>query len=241
MSLALVLGSAQPSHPDAGSSQAQEGIGALRSPLTRDQWFVQHVLACEPRLMAYLRRHVRDLPNAEEVVDLRQEVYVRVYEAAAHVVPEHTAAFVLTTARHLLIDRFRRADLVPMSSLDDTDLGEFASPAPTPERRLEGRQELKLLIEAMQALPDACRQVVTMRRVECLSQRDVAQRLGIAEATVEKQVSKGMRLLTDAMLSRGVNLGNGLWARRAARRQADADQPDTGGSRFIPSEDGHRL
>ena len=135
MSLALVLGSAQPSHPDAGSSQAQEGIGALRSPLTRDQWFVQHVLACEPRLMAYLRRHVRDLPNAEEVVDLRQEVYVRVYEAAAHVVPEHTAAFVLTTARHLLIDRFRRADLVPMSSLDDTDLGEFASPAPSTGRK----------------------------------------------------------------------------------------------------------
>jgi RNA polymerase sigma-70 factor (ECF subfamily) len=37
--------------------------------------------------------------------------------------------------------------------------------------------------------------VVWLRRVEQLSQREVAQRLGISEKTVEKHIAKGMRLI----------------------------------------------
>ena len=37
--------------------------------------------------------------------------------------------------------------------------------------------------------------MVWLRRVEELSQKDVALRLGISEKTVEKHIAKGMRLL----------------------------------------------
>ena len=37
--------------------------------------------------------------------------------------------------------------------------------------------------------------MVWLRRVEDLSQRDVAMRLGISEKTVEKHIAKGMRML----------------------------------------------
>jgi RNA polymerase sigma-70 factor (ECF subfamily) len=37
--------------------------------------------------------------------------------------------------------------------------------------------------------------VVWLRRVEELSQKEVAMRLGISEKTVEKQIAKGMRLI----------------------------------------------
>ena len=43
-------------------------------------------------------------------------------------------------------------------------------------------------------LPDRCREG-WLRRVEDLSQRDVAMRLGISEKTVEKHIAKGMRML----------------------------------------------
>ena len=39
-----------------------------------------------------------------------------------------------------------------------------------------------------------------LRKVEQLSQRAVAERLGIQEKAVEKQVSRGMRLLAQALL-----------------------------------------
>jgi RNA polymerase sigma-70 factor (ECF subfamily) len=41
-----------------------------------------------------------------------------------------------------------------------------------------------------------------MRKVEGLSQKEVATRMGVAVDTVENQVAKGMRLLAQAMSGR---------------------------------------
>src|SRR5258707_582907 len=51
------------------------------------------------------------------------------------------------------------------------------------------------LSQAFDRLPAKCRGVVWMRKVEGLSQRDVARRLNIAETTVEKHVARGIRFL----------------------------------------------
>jgi len=49
------------------------------------------------------------------------------------------------------------------------------------------------LIQAIQALPDRCRQIVTLRKIYGLSQKEVAERLAISEHTVEAQGSIGVR------------------------------------------------
>jgi RNA polymerase sigma-70 factor (ECF subfamily) len=54
-------------------------------------------------------------------------------------------------------------------------------------------EDLALLIKAIQALPDRCRQIVTLRKIYGLSQREVADRLGISEHTVEAQGAIGLR------------------------------------------------
>ena len=55
--------------------------------------------------MQFLRHNWR---NKADIADLRQEVYVRVYEAARKQIPDPAKPFVFTTARNLLIDRVRR-------------------------------------------------------------------------------------------------------------------------------------
>ena len=58
-------------------------------------------------------------------------------------------------------------------------------------------QELELLTQAIQSLPERCRQVLTLRRLYGLSQKEIAARLGISENTVEKQMGKGIRRCTE--------------------------------------------
>jgi RNA polymerase sigma factor (sigma-70 family) len=65
----------------------------------------------------------------------------------------------------------------------------------SPERRLRGVQELWHLSYAFDQLPAKCREVVWMRKVQGLSQRDVGTKLHIAETTVEKHMARGIRLL----------------------------------------------
>lgn len=162
----------------------------MQSPL--DRWFVEKILLHEEALLRYLRRC---WPHRDEVHDLRQEIYARVYEAAGKAPPAQPKDFLFASARHLLADRARRAKVVSIEPMGDFDPSNVLVDEVTPERWCGGRQALKRLADAFDRLPDRCREVVWLRRVEELSQKEVALRLGISEKTVEKHIAKGMRLL----------------------------------------------
>ena len=161
-----------------------------------DHWFVREILAHEEALMRFLLRH---WPQREELHDLRQELYARIYEAAARSLPAQPKAFLFASARHLLADRVRRSKVVSIEPMGDFEPSHVLVDEVSPERWCGGRQALRRLSSALDQLPQRCREIVWLRRVEELSQRDVALRLGISEKTVEKHIAKGMRLLADAL------------------------------------------
>ena len=157
-----------------------------------DAWFASEILIHEQALTYYLRRC---WPQRDELHDLRQEIYVRVYEAAGKALPTAPKSFLFATARHLMADRVRRSRVVSIEAVGDFEPLNVLVDEISPERWFGGRQILKRLAEAFDLLPDRCREVVWLRRVDELSQKEVAMRLGISEKTVEKHVAKGMRLM----------------------------------------------
>ena len=184
-------------------------------------WFVDQVLPLEAVLERFLRRNWRDM---DEIPDLRQEVYARVYEGCARRQPESAQAFVLTTARNLLIDRARRAQIVSIETYADMDALAPTLDELSPERHLAARSELKLLQTALNLLPARCREVIELRKIEGLSQREVATRMGITEDTVERQVSKGVRALATALLATGLGSGSGAPVTSALLRKGQRTQ-----------------
>ena len=163
-------------------------------PAPLDTWFADEILVHEEALLHFL---ARAWPRRDEIHDLRQEIYVRVYEAAGKALPAQPKAFLFATARHLLTDRIRRSKVVSIEPVGDFERLLVLVDDVSPERWCGGRQVLKRLSEAFDRLPDRCREVVWLRRVEHLSQKDVAEQLGISEKTVEKHIAKGMRLIAD--------------------------------------------
>ena len=159
-----------------------------------DDWFAREVLAHEAALSNFLRRC---WPYRDDLHDLRQEVYVRVYESAGKAFPTAPKSFLFTTARNLMADRLRRNRVVSIDTVGDFESLNVLVDEVTPERWSSGRQTLKRLAEAFDRLPPRCREVVWLRRVEELPQKDVAMRLGISEKTVEKQIAKGARLIAE--------------------------------------------
>lgn len=159
-----------------------------------DAWFAREILAHEDALVLYLRRC---WPQRDDIHDLRQEVYVRVYEAAGKARPAMAKSFLFATARHLMTDRLRRGRVVSIETVGDFESMNVLIDEVSPERRLGARQVLKRLAEAFDRLPDRCREVVWLRRVDELPQKEVAARLGITEKTVEKHVAKGVRLIAE--------------------------------------------
>ncbi len=157
-------------------------------------WFIREVLPLEAGLMQFLRRCVRDESDA---ADLRQDVYVRVYEAALKQIPNPVRPFVFTTARNLVVDRVRREQVVSIEAVADLEALEIALDEPGPERNVMARQELRRLQAALDHLPPRSRQAMTLRKIEGLSRREIASRMGIAEQTVAEYLASGAYVLAE--------------------------------------------
>ena len=184
-----------------------------------EDWFASEVLPLEASLTRMLRRHWR---RPDDIADLRQEIYIRVYESAARDgLPEYTPAWVFRCARNHLINKARRAQIVPIDLIADLDeLSDAPLEQRTPERIAAVHAELDLVEAAIEALPPRCREVMLLRTVEGLSQKEISARLGIVEGTVEKQVTLGVRALAESLSERGVDVAVG-WMRRWGRRVTD--------------------
>ena len=161
-----------------------------------DVWFAREVLPLEAALMQFLQHHWR---NRSDVEDLVQDVYVRLYEAAQKEIPEHPRKFLFTTARNLLIDRARRAQIIPIEALPDPETLDIAVDTPGPERNAIARDELRRLQEALDRLPARNREAVVLARIEGLTGREISQRMGLAEATVSHHLSNGIAALADML------------------------------------------
>lgn len=159
-------------------------------------WFAREVLPLEATLVQFLRRNWRD---KGEIEDLLQEVYVRVYEAARKELPQAARPFVFTTARNLLINRFRQQQVVAIEAVADLESLEISADDPAPDRAAIAHEEFRRLQSAIDRLPPRCREVVVLGRIEGLTGREIAQRLGISEAAVSKHLTKGLSALSDML------------------------------------------
>jgi RNA polymerase sigma-70 factor (ECF subfamily) len=183
-----------------------------------NSWFAREILVHEAALVRYL---TRAWPNRDDVSDLRQEIYIRVYEAAKHTRPTFAKSFLFTTARHLMTDRARRGRVVSIEAAGDLEDLNVLVDEISPERRLDARQELKQLAHAFGLLPPKCREVVWLRKVDGIPQSEVAELLGISVRTVEFQVQKGMRILAHALF--GDDAGQKTMAPHSAEEQESED------------------
>lgn len=162
-----------------------------------DDWFAREILVHEAALMRYL---LRWWPHRDDAADLRQDVYVRVYEAAAIALPQQPKSLLFTAARNLMTDRWRRSRVVPLEALGEVDAPHVPMDEITPDRRLAAQRELRALVRAFDRLPARRREVLWLRRVEELPVRDIAERLGITPKTAENHLALATRAITDMVL-----------------------------------------
>jgi RNA polymerase sigma factor (sigma-70 family) len=188
-----------PDNSHANNAARASGVAACEV----DDWFAREVLPLEAALMQFLQHNWR---NRSDIADLRQDVYVQVYEAALSAFPDRPRQFLFTKARNLLINRVRREQIVPIEAVADLDALEVAIDAPGADRVVMARDELRRLQAALERLPPRCREVVIMGQIEELSGREIAARLGIAEGTVSEHLAKGMRALADILYGEPVDL-----------------------------------
>ncbi len=180
------------------TSRDESRAGAPMNASDVRAWFVREVLPLESDLMQFLHHNWR---NKSDIADLRQDIYVRIFESARREIPARPRHFVFTVARNLLIDRVRRERIIPFDAVADVDALGLALEIPAPDRAVIARDELRRLRAALDRLPERARNAVMLRRIEGLTGVEIAARMGISEAAVSKLIDNGIRTLADTLYS----------------------------------------
>lgn len=171
--------------------------------LSGGEWFAVAVQPHDAALRAWLRSR---FPALGDIDDIVQETYARVLQIRARdpLRAHAVKPLLFTMARNLALDQLRRRQVVPFDALPADDALAAADDVPGIGETVSRRQELALLAEAIQSLPERCRQILTLRKIYGLSQREIARQLAISEHTVEAQVGIGVRRCADYLARYGL-------------------------------------
>lgn len=150
----------------------------------------QEILPHERDLRTWLkRRFVAD----GDVEDIVQECYCRLAELpdVSHITEPR--AYLFTMARHLAFRQRRWTTVVRIEAMSDSGLDNAEADLPSPERFAAARQELGRVNAALETLSERARRIFVMRRIEGLSQKEIARIMGVSEAVVENEASRSLR------------------------------------------------
>lgn len=162
----------------------------LPPPSEQKLWFENEVHAHDSMLKAYLHR---SFPSIRDVEDVVQESYLRVWKTHATQPIRSAKAFLFMVARRVALDlvrRDRRSPFVSVKNLEHLFILDKTSQA---REAADSRQEIELVVTAIDSLPARCREIFVLCQVEGFSQKEVAARLGLSENTVAVQSARGLQ------------------------------------------------
>ena len=161
-------------------------------------WIAREIVPHEGAVRGWLLRHWCDAVDVDDVI---QECYCRITEirTTAHIASGR--AYFFRAAQSVAIDLSRRRKTANIAAVTENEWLDVMDEGPLQDRVLEAREDLERVDGLLSQLSYTCRRVIELRRVEGLSQRETASRLGVTENVVENHIARGLRKVLNAIAS----------------------------------------
>jgi RNA polymerase sigma-70 factor (ECF subfamily) len=159
-------------------------------------------------LKRYLRRFC---PSREAADDLAQEAFLRAFAAESGHTIRAPKAFLFKVAKNLALNELARQSAMatePLGDFEGQEVLEDNSQAAVDDV-VDGRERIRLLARAIAALPPQCAKVFILRKMQGMSQKEIAVRLNISVRTVENHVALGLSRCRAYMRAYGGTEGGG--------------------------------
>ncbi|MBN8831953.1 MAG: RNA polymerase sigma factor [Sphingomonadales bacterium] len=161
-------------------------------------WIAREIVPHEGAVRGWLLRQWRDAIDVDDVI---QECYCRIIELGSIAHIANGRAYFFRSAQSIAIDIAGRRKTASIVAMTESEWLDVMDEEPLQDRALEACQSLERVNGLLSQLTLTCRQVIELRRVEGLSQRETARRLGVSENVVENHIVRGLRKILNAIAS----------------------------------------
>ena len=167
----------------------------------RHDWFLNQIFRHRAALHRYLRRFTS---GAEDIEDLVQETYVRIYAIEDRDAVNSPRALLFRIAHNLAVERSRRQIARATDSVGDFEVLNVDTLEAPPDEQIDSRRRFESFCTAIDRLPPLCRRVFVLRKVYKLSHAEIAEVLGVSHSTIEKHVAKGLMRCREYLRDQGL-------------------------------------
>ena len=155
--------------------------------------------------------------RVEDVEDAAQEAYIRSFRAELDQDIKDPKAFLFRVARNYALSDLAKKSNTTTDYLVDSDVSPVLEDDSHvgADERLESKQKLFLMLQAVAELPPKCRQVFVMRKFEGKRVKDIAETLGVSVSSVDQHVALGLIKCRRYLNAHGFDMGLGSKAKSA--------------------------
>ncbi len=155
---------------------------------------------------------LRKTGDAEMAKDVVQEIFIKFYLKRDSLQPVNLEGYLYTLLKNKILDYYRS---VSVRAAHENEMAGSGSASVANADCLVRTHEMEAKIRAcLASLPEQCRRVFQLRRNEELSNREIAETLGISVNTVEQHMRKALKILREKLdyhLFLLLVVGMGLW------------------------------
>ena len=158
-------------------------------PTKRTSFLINIVTKYNGALFRYFRKYTRNPCDAE---DMTQEVYCKLARLEDEERLAKTEGYLFKIASNVLRDKNRRDRVRARDKIVPFEDVLIKDPSPSPEQIIDGRDQYRYFLLALEGLSPRSQEVFVLSRFEGLSYRQIAERCGISVHTVKKHMMKAM-------------------------------------------------
>jgi RNA polymerase sigma-70 factor (ECF subfamily) len=173
-----------------GIAEEFGGLVATRDDAARREREVAFAAVVDRHARLMYRVAFSLLKNSQDAQDAVQETLLKLYRGDAWRRMEDEKAFLARSVWRVGLNRLGTQSAKAMRHAEDvTEIG-LASAELSPEERVVGAAERALLRRLIEELPENFRQALVLSAIEGMQSREVAEVLGVPEATVRTRVMR---------------------------------------------------
>ncbi len=153
------------------------------------------------RIYGFICRYVG---NTDEAQDLTQDTFTKAYRNLDRLAdPERFSSWLYTIALNECRMRFRKRRKIQLVSLPDEQSEAVPVPlkdeAASPEAKLAVKEDVRVLREAFDKLPEEQREVILMKEYQDLKFHEISDILGVPLSTAKSRMYLGLKTLRKLM------------------------------------------
>ncbi|PCI63480.1 MAG: hypothetical protein COB35_00040 [Gammaproteobacteria bacterium] len=137
----------------------------------------------------------------QDVDDILQETFIRVLHSDAKQQIKSPKGYLFVVSRNLVLKKLMQQSKEIHTELDDALLENDIDN--TVEKELYQKLKFKRFSKVLSSLPEKNRRAILLRKLYCLSHKEIAKKMNVSVSSVEKYIATGLKQCKQSLCAQG--------------------------------------